>query len=271
MLEFDPHKSFINLAAFKWTFFGLLFFSFFTAGIIYSNSNLSINWSYQGFNHALTIFKVPLGVLATIIPAIALLAANHRSEQAKEQMRLSESQNKFSNYYKHTEEFEKHITTCESGTKKRIARKRLLHGVIFPDARNGSYNSERNIINELKNIAMRMAKIYATEEKDILRNTLQEELEADKEKATNQVRSIARRYHIIEPIRDENTLIASHREKDFIDVSRDAVACVRFMVDIIQFDEMASFPQEVLIFSRLYLDMDESRAVEVMRKYSKNI
>ena len=45
---------------------------------------------------------------AISIPTIAILAANHWSEQSKEQMRLTGLQNTFSNHFKHIEEFEKY-------------------------------------------------------------------------------------------------------------------------------------------------------------------
>jgi hypothetical protein len=65
---------------------------------------------YDGLHYALTLFRIPIGIVALAVPIFAILAANHRSEQSREQMRLSSEQNIFSNHYKHVEEFEKYCT-----------------------------------------------------------------------------------------------------------------------------------------------------------------
>jgi len=118
-------------------------------GAIICHSELKKDLSYEGFNMALTIFKVPLSVLAMIIPTVALFAANHRSEQTKEQMRLANIQNNFANYYKHREEFEKFCEKDTENSKNIIILPLKLHTLIFPDATKGIYSISENFITEI--------------------------------------------------------------------------------------------------------------------------
>jgi len=135
---FDPHKSFLSLK--------ILWFvvaTHFAVAAIFSilityNSNLTPSYDYTGFNNALNIFKIPLGILALIIPIVALLAANHRSEQTKEQMRLASENNNFSNFYKHTEEFESYLSEHEE-SKTKISLPRKFHRLAFPGAKHGDF------------------------------------------------------------------------------------------------------------------------------------
>ncbi|WP_214508945.1 hypothetical protein [Pseudomonas brassicacearum] len=142
---FDPNTSFLNLRIVRVTFGYLLAIALaITLAIIY-NGNLTTNFSYIGFNTALTIFKVPLGILASIIPIIALLATNHRSEQTKEQIRLTIENANFSNYYKHTEEFEVFIEKHALKDSLKIEYPRKLHKIIFPYAKKGNYRVPSSI------------------------------------------------------------------------------------------------------------------------------
>ena len=50
---------------------------------------------------------------------MALLAANHRSEQTKAQISSNAQQNLFANFYKHIEEFEKYIDTNTDKEKEK--------------------------------------------------------------------------------------------------------------------------------------------------------
>ncbi|VVQ23934.1 hypothetical protein [Pseudomonas fluorescens] len=135
---FDPHKSFLSLKI-LWI---VVIIHFAVAAIlsilIIYNSNLTPSYDYHGLNNALNIFKIPLGILALTIPIVALLAANHRSEQTKEQMRLASENNNFSNFYKHTEEFESYLSEHEESNIK-ITLPRKFHRLAFPNSKNGDF------------------------------------------------------------------------------------------------------------------------------------
>ncbi len=138
-LSFDPQKSLIELKILWFVVGGFAAFAAFIALIVGLNSEITLEYSYTGFNHTIVVFRVPLAILALIIPIVALLAANHRSEQTKEQIRVANEQNSFSNYYKHIEEFEKYLNKIWD-KKSHTSSPRKLHKVLFPNARYGDFS-----------------------------------------------------------------------------------------------------------------------------------
>ncbi|MDR6163045.1 hypothetical protein [Pseudomonas fluorescens] len=135
---FDPHKSFLSLKV-LWFVVAIHFaIAAAFATLIMYNSDLVLKLNHTGLNNALNIFKIPLGILALIIPIVALLAANHRSEQTREQMRLASENNNFSNFYKHTEEFESYLSEHED-SKTKISLPRKFHRLAFPGAKHGNF------------------------------------------------------------------------------------------------------------------------------------
>ncbi|MEW8034830.1 MAG: hypothetical protein AB2817_02085 [Candidatus Thiodiazotropha sp.] len=138
-LEFNPNKSLIELPIFWITIIFLFGLSFIIALIIFSESDLFIDLTYEGFNNLFVFYRLPLTVLALIIPVIALIASNHRSEQTKAQILLASNQNVFSNYYKHIEEFEKYTSSHLAVNSIRIENTRTCHSILFPNATMGVY------------------------------------------------------------------------------------------------------------------------------------
>jgi hypothetical protein len=89
-----------------------------------------------------------LAIAALIIPIVALLAANHRSEQTKEQIRVTNAQNVFSNYYKHIDEFNKYLS---SRVDKEVDL-RFSHSNIYPYASMGDYSLSEKLISLLSRL-----------------------------------------------------------------------------------------------------------------------
>jgi hypothetical protein len=134
---FNPEKSFLHLGVVWSAVSVLLVVSAITSGIIIYHTPLALNLSSDGFNYFVSVFRFPLGVLTLIIPIVALLAANHRSEQTKEQIRITGIQNNFANYYKHLEEFVKYVDkqkNCEN-----ISGSRYIHRMLYPNSQFGDY------------------------------------------------------------------------------------------------------------------------------------
>lgn len=158
---FNPHKSFLSLKIIRFTvgFFCTLAVISVCIIIFYSYSKLEKDLSFSGFNFALTVFKVPLSILALIIPTVALFAANHRSEQTKEQMRLANVQNNFANYYKHREEFENFCEKDIENSKNRIYLPLKFHTLVFPKATEGDYSISENFIKEVNDDLIKILKI----------------------------------------------------------------------------------------------------------------
>lgn len=137
---FDPNESFFDLTIVRLTFIGITLLTTLIAGAIIFHGDYTRCYSAVCFNEAVSIFKVPLGTLSTLIPIIAVFAANHRSEQTKHQLELSREQNNFSNYYTHLEEFEKYIENSKPrllGEELQKGQARSLHRAIFPKAIEG--------------------------------------------------------------------------------------------------------------------------------------
>ncbi len=152
---FEPEKSLIELGVLWWTVGILAVLSGIVATVIICNSDLVWDFSYEGFNQAITIFKVPLAILALIIPIVALLAANHRSEQTKKQIIVVGGQNNFANYYKHVEEFNKYLNdTIDDGVT--FTSKHLLHKSLFPMARQGNYLMSGEITSSYKDMVLKV-------------------------------------------------------------------------------------------------------------------
>lgn len=174
---FDPHSSFFELKFVQRTILTILFLALASCATIMASSatELTFNPSFEGFNNSLNIFKFPIGVLAILIPAIALLVANHRSEQTKAQMLLTKSQleaanshNNFSNYFKHTEEFEKYLNAYHSNdddteknsvTPPKFKYPRRLHKNLFPNAKHGNYSVRNDFPEEIDNLILDLLEI----------------------------------------------------------------------------------------------------------------
>lgn len=146
MFNFDPRKSFFQLPILWITVSIVLLICSLISGVIVYHTHLEWDLSGDGFNHFVQTFKVPLGLSALLIPGIALLASNHRSVQTRAQIVAAESQNNFSNYYKHLEEFEKyagnHLAHGDRGSV--LNNVRQTHKILFPNAIKGAFqvNSE---------------------------------------------------------------------------------------------------------------------------------
>jgi hypothetical protein len=92
----DSVKKLTELNSFKKAIYLPLVASVVVAIIIYRNSNLILDCSFNGFNQLLIIYKVPLGILALAFPFVAIVASNHRSVQSKAQINLALNQNELS-------------------------------------------------------------------------------------------------------------------------------------------------------------------------------
>ncbi|WP_421134636.1 hypothetical protein [Alteromonas sp. A079] len=137
---FPPHQSFFQLQIVKNTIYltlllsGVSLIAILISDVI--NQRLSFSFGHEGFNYLFVILKFPLSILATLIPLLAVYAANHRSEQTKENMRLLMSQNNFTNYHRHIELFEKHIS--EYNRQNLTSKYKPLHAKLFPKPDDGA-------------------------------------------------------------------------------------------------------------------------------------
>jgi hypothetical protein len=149
---FNPEKSLFELYAVRWIAGSFALLACITAILIAINTDSSIALDGESFNRAINLFKAPLGTIAVGLTLIGICGANHRSEQTKRQIErtsrqiaMTQSQNDFSNYYKHIEVFTEY---CEIHTTQgyRPSRPRKLHSRLFPQARNGDFAIDKKFL-----------------------------------------------------------------------------------------------------------------------------
>ena len=170
---FDPGTSFFELNVVRGTASAIFALSIISAIMIMLDSSLKLtfNPSYEGFNNLLTIFKFPIGLAAILIPVVAVFVANHRSEQTKAQMRLTQSQialsesqlnaahsnNNFINYFKHIDEFEKSlikhqeqdVALEDKAEAIEFRNPRRLHKKAFPNVKSGNFKVDQHFAEEV--------------------------------------------------------------------------------------------------------------------------
>ena len=157
---FDPNSSFFELPIVKFTIWlGIILIAIIILLIAILDWR-SIDISADGFNEILKMMKTPIFLLGFFAALLALFATNHRSEQNKASMEISSSQNRFSNYYKHIEEYKSYIDThfetdsvpVTAGVKdnsseniKVTVRVRRLHKALYPNAKTKGLNFSKKI------------------------------------------------------------------------------------------------------------------------------
>ncbi len=147
---FNPKKSFFELPVVRWAIGIHVVIASASALAILITGDYGFSPTADGFNRFLTDFKFPIGVLAMLIPVVALLATNHRSEQTREQIRVAESQNTFSNHYKHIEEFEKYAERyAEQFENVKISNIRDLYAELFPASSVGKLSVSREYLGKV--------------------------------------------------------------------------------------------------------------------------
>lgn len=159
---FHPEIGFFDLKIVRATIIVITCASIVISLLIIFNSDLKMNLSYIGWNNFITFFKVPLGILAILIPLGAIYATHHRSIQTLEQMKqtrmqlkMTASQNEFSNYYKHLEEFEKY---CREHCDKNVYQhRRSLYQLSFPNSRESHYSANKEFIESVDHLIFELA------------------------------------------------------------------------------------------------------------------
>lgn len=120
-LHIDPELKLSALPVFRWTFAGFVLATLICTVVISWHSDLSFDFSYKGFNFGLfTVFRVPLAILASMLPILGLIAAIHRSSQTSLQIQKTSEQNIFANYYKHREEYINHLNELKENLPHHI-------------------------------------------------------------------------------------------------------------------------------------------------------
>lgn len=112
--------------------------------VIYLVNDLGIDWTKSGLNTFLEYFRIPLTISSLSIPATALVAAIHRSEQTFVTIAESKKQNTFSNALKHREEFIKLLKELEVELDVKFYDKYKLYIELFPENKSNSFDKSTN-------------------------------------------------------------------------------------------------------------------------------
>jgi|TARA_R100000655_G_scaffold1316_14_gene5107 hypothetical protein len=143
---FDARKNFFNLWI-VWTVIG--FVTLVALVITFSITETmppvcSGEPFHERINKLLVFYKVPIGIMALLIPLLASLNSAHRSEQTRVQIETANSQNLFQNHFKHIEEFEKYIKTHIPFADILIGV-RQIYNKLFPGSRDGNFETSYDL------------------------------------------------------------------------------------------------------------------------------
>lgn len=143
---FDPHESYLRLPSFWWPFTIIIIGVALVSWKVIHDQDLV--WGLDSrVEQWYEWFKIPLWVLALLIPVLGLFNANHKSEQARASMELTKAQNNFANYYKHLQEFESYMKANPTSYKYlKNVNHRLLHSVIYEKCEVGNYSPKTEIL-----------------------------------------------------------------------------------------------------------------------------
>lgn len=164
-IVFDPDKGFLELPVVQKALAVLLCICIVLTAIIVFTAGRSFQFDVDGLSNFASLFRVPVGAFTLSLPIFALLAASHRSEQTKQQMALTRNQiertdrqiqiatdqGRFSNYYKHLEEFLKYCDVHFTSAGFAVAAPRKLHAAMYPNARQGDLHVSPVFLRTLDN------------------------------------------------------------------------------------------------------------------------
>ncbi|AWB57388.1 hypothetical protein [Colwellia sp. Arc7-D] len=129
-----PHseKSLFQLLSFHIALWAPITIAILFSIYILNTSNLIFKSGFSGLNNAWDIFKVPLAIFSLAFPSVALITANHRSIQSKNQIELTVKQNMLKNYYDSIDDFEQYVESFTFKSNLIYRNKRVLYRKIFP-------------------------------------------------------------------------------------------------------------------------------------------
>ncbi len=124
--------------------------------IIHAEPKMTSCYTSQCIQTFFNTFKFPIAIMGSSLPLVAMIAAIHRSLEANHQINLVSAQyaeniknNRFGNYLKHREGFDKIIqAVCTHDAKGKdmeiIVDSATLYGEVFPSSgyRNVDWNGE---------------------------------------------------------------------------------------------------------------------------------
>lgn len=96
LIAYGPFRVVLFIGMF---IFSISFISLLITEVLEHNSTLCV--SKECFVNFVSIFNFPIDVVKGTVALLALIALLHKSEETQHQIKISEAQNVFSNYYHH--------------------------------------------------------------------------------------------------------------------------------------------------------------------------
>ena len=170
ILKIDPSIKISKVLIFKIIGYGLPITALTFSIIIGFNSELTRDFSYEGFNTGFfTVFRVPAAILAACITILGLISTIHRSAQISLQIDKTTEQNVFSNFYKHREEYIHHLKELKNEVPEYIKNEltekviRQYYKSTYPKNHSSNFTTKPNIewINNLDKELIRLCYLLA--------------------------------------------------------------------------------------------------------------
>lgn len=130
-----------------------------------SEPSMKLCFTSTCYSHFVSIFKIPITLSALSFPLAGIVAAYHRSIETSKQIAIAESNNTFSNYMKHRDDFISHIEHLEEIEEHlgRINDLRVLYRIIYPQNSYTQFNpspqisDEHWLIKDIEDISQRIS------------------------------------------------------------------------------------------------------------------
>lgn len=288
-IDFAPEKSLFSLPIVQWSASITFLLAIISTAVIAAHM-IEIPWDFSGpgFNNFAIAYKVPAAFLAIGFTIIGLCGANHRSEQSRAQMRLAESQNIFSNHYKHIEEFEKYCTaiserltedfktTIDRYKKNKLFNDledsvriyphidqrylRTVYTAIFPDSKNGSFKISEKFLRNLDENIIKVASKFNDIEEASKKNDIHGISNAIID-VHDEINDFADRFFIIDPDEGKTENFAFHTRRahiphnDYSFLNRKFIDCILALSLTLKFD--VSHKESKVVLEVLGTQVDE--------------
>lgn len=103
--------------------------------IIYAESSRELCFRADCYENFVQLFKVPFAILALAFPLAGMVAAYHRSIEATEQIKIAQSNNTFSNFIKHRDDFTEYLEEYleQEDCKCELVEARRIYRLTYPE------------------------------------------------------------------------------------------------------------------------------------------
>lgn len=105
------------------------------ASIICAESSRELCFRADCYENFVQLFKIPFAILALAFPLAGMVAAYHRSIEANEQIKIAQTNNTFSNFIKHRDDFTEYLEEylSQEDCKCELVEARKIYRLTYPE------------------------------------------------------------------------------------------------------------------------------------------